>query len=229
MKKILSLIFVLITLLSISSLSAQMQQDANLIARYPHMGKQYTIAIQPLYIHNSSLRLDFEKRLNNSPAWLQIGLTSNILPKTTDDKYNNYWLILADEEFNELYGGTLDINYKRFFNRKETWYYAGGCSFSHYNIEYVDRYIRSFTEDGMVYHEFDYGPLKQVINKVGMNTFIGYQPPTTSFLFDVFMGLGYRYSFRKNDDLKHFNYSPFSFGYKGIVLIAGVRFGVKFK
>jgi hypothetical protein len=207
-----------------STLSAQ--NNFSLEERYPHLTKNYTIAIHPIYLYNGGMRLDVEKRIGNTPAWLQAGVTGHFLSRK-NDKYN-YWT-LAGGSVNYLLSGGLDLNYKRFFNKKESFYLAGGCSYSHYNIEYYDKYLVSYPEDNLVYYRYKYGNLKQNINKLGLNLLIGYQSPRPAFLFDIFAGLGYRRSFKKNKEIELFDDYMIAFGYSGVVFITGVRFGVKFK
>jgi hypothetical protein len=229
MKKFLSILCVAIMM--VSSISAQVS-DSNLADRYPHMRKQYTIAFQPLDLYNLGWRFDFEKRIPNTPAWIQISAVINSMPRTTYDqnhRYENDWILMDGDELNRLIGGGLHVNYKYFFNPKETWYYAGGCSYFHYNAEYYDRYLRSFSQDNLVYYMFDVDNFVQKINKFGVNTYIGYQSPRPTFLFDIYFGLGYRYSFRSDSNGRLFNQNMFGIGYRGFVIITGVRFGVKFK
>jgi hypothetical protein len=167
-------------------------------------------------------------RIKNTPSWIQIGASGYWLPRKHTDY--NYYYTITGEELNYLLGSGLDLNYKYFFNKKESWYLAGGCSYTRYNIEYIDRYWHSYTDKyGLVYMTNEHGSLKHGINKFGINTYIGYQIPKPTFLFDMFVGLGYKYSIRDNNKGKPFDDGMLSFGYKGVVFITGVRFGVKFK
>jgi hypothetical protein len=209
---------------SISTLSAQ--DNFNLANKYPHLERNYTIAVHPLYIFNGGLRLDFEKRLNNTPAWIQIGATGHHLERHTG--VYNYWFVPVGE-FNYLVGGGLDFNYKRFYNQKETLYYAAGGAFTHYYVEFAGQHLNQHIEDGLKYYTYEYDNRKQRINKLGLNLYLGYQSPRPTFLFDMFVGIGYRYSFRAYSENELFDNSMISLGYRGFVFITGVRFGVKFK
>jgi hypothetical protein len=227
MKKFLSILCA--SIMAVTSIQAQVPDLAD---RFPHLRKQYTIAFQPLYLYNLGWRLDFEQRIPDSPAWIQIGAVVNSMPRTTNDaghRYENDWFLLNGDELNRLIGGGLYLNYKYFFNRMETWYWSGGCSYSHYNIEYFDEYMRSYTEDNLVYHTYGVGNFKQNINKIGASTYIGYQSPRATFLFDIYIGAGYKHSFYSDPDGRLFNQGMIGFGYRGFVFITGVRFGVKFK
>jgi hypothetical protein len=228
------ILIALFTVMTVATLQAQDNQNNNynygynygLEERYPHLTKNYTIAFHPFSLFTGGMRFDLEKRIKNTPAWVQIGLTGNFLSRKTDN-YNNYFMISGDE-MNFMLGGCLNLNYKRFYNRKESLYFAGGCLYSHYNIEHAGRTLHSYIENDLTYYAFKYGNVKQKIDRFGLNAFLGYQSPRPTFLFDVFAGIGYRYSFRSNNQANPFNNSMVSLGYRGFVFVAGIRFGVKF-
>ncbi|MDR2382614.1 MAG: hypothetical protein LBD76_01870 [Prevotellaceae bacterium] len=223
--KIIFAMFAVMTLSTGVAQNSYLENNYSVENRYPHLKKNYTIATNPLYFFTGGMRFDLEKRIKNTPAWVQIGLTGHLLSR--EKGYYNNWYLISGDEMNYLLGGGLDLNYKRFLNRKESFYFAGGCSYSHYNIEYAGRYLRSYTEDALVYYTYEYSNIKQKIDKLGLSAFIGYQSPRPTFLFDIFAGIGYRYSFRKNKHAESFNNSMLSFGYRGYVFVAGIRFGIK--
>jgi hypothetical protein len=223
MNKILLTLFATLT---ISTLSAQIQEQT-VTEKRPHQTKKYTIATHPLYWYNAGVRLDFEMRIKNTPAWIQAGAVGYLVPRT--NRGYNHWIMISGDELNYLRGLGLDLNYKRFFNKAESWYFAGGCSYTRYKLEYIGKFWVKYIEDGLEYHTGKVGVLNQTINKFGLSSFVGYQNTNPTFLFDVFAGLGYRYSFKSNDLAKSFDNSMLSMGYKGVVFITGVRFGVKFK
>ncbi|MDR1895404.1 MAG: hypothetical protein LBR10_01270 [Prevotellaceae bacterium] len=193
--------------------------------KLPHLEMQYTAAMQPMYLFNSGIRLDFEKRIKRSPSWLQISPSVYWVPK--DDEYNSY--LMSGEELSGLFGIGLDLNYKYFFNPKESFYVAAGCTYTHYRINYRGDIWNSYTEYDLTYHTHEYGNAKQNINRAGLNTYIGYQIPTPYFLFDMYVGLGYRLSFRSDKFGERFDSSMISPGYRGVMFLTGVRFGCKFK
>jgi hypothetical protein len=243
MKKIFTTLF---ALLSILSATAQIRQDS-LAGKYPNRTTRFTIGTQPLYIFNTGVRFDFEMRIKNTPAWIQISTTGYWRPYLgysdyyyDDDGYRhdegydyddyNYEhnATIGEDDLNSFSGAGLEVNYKYFFNRPQTLYVAGGGSYTRYNIKYAEEYWRSYTEDGLEYLTREYGDIKQGINKFGANIYFGYQMPRPTFLFDVFVGIGYRHSFRTNAAGRPFNDTMLSLGYSGIVAIAGIRLGVKF-
>jgi len=224
MKKILILLSVL---LFMTSVSAQILIPENVPEKLPHQEKRFTIAAQPLYIFNNAVRLDFEMRIKNTPSWIQISPVGYLMPNINDDN-TEYWTFSGDG-LSSLRGGGLELNYKYFFNRIESLYVAAGGSYTHYNIGYSDYFMDKYTEDGLVYYIYKYGDIKQRINKWGLNTYFGYQIPKPGFLFDMFVGLGYRYSHKNNAVGRQFDDSMLSFGYSGPIFMTGVRIGVKFK
>jgi hypothetical protein len=223
MKKILAGLFAIMAALPLTAQSLETVAEKEL----PHLEKRFTIAAHPLYLHYNGLRLDVEKRIKNTPSWIQLGIAGHLMPES-DDGYN-YIFIPSGDEFNNLKGVGLELNYKRFVNRIETLYFAGGCSYSHYDVGYTDNFWNSYTEDGLTYMTRERGNIKQQINKLGISTYFGYQFPKPVFLIDLFIGLGYRYSFRSNSMARPFNDRMLSLGYRGFVFITGARLGVKFK
>jgi hypothetical protein len=222
MNKILNILY---ALLAISILPVQIQaQEQTIAGKLPHQEKKYTIATHPLYHFNSGVRFDFEKRIKNTPSWIQLGVAGYFMSNKSNE---SNWIIISGDELSYLRGIGLELNYKYFVNKKESLYFAGGGSYSHYNTKYMGTHLRSYIEDGLVYLAMDYGKIDQKINKLGINTYFGYQIPTPVFLFDMFVGLGYRHSFRTNDTAQLFNETMISLGYTGVVFITGVRFGVK--
>ena len=203
--------------------------------------KNFTIAIQPLQLFNWAWRLDFEARLGNSNGWLQFGPAIYSVDKSGGNEnpsyyyyedfyyYTNFWFDIGlREPFSKLNGYGLDINYKQFLNPSQFFYFAGGLSYTRINIKYFGRVFKDYIEDGLQYHESVSDFHTQTIKKFGVNAFLGIQIPNRSaFLCDMFWGLAYRHSFSDNKKYA-FNNTMFSFGYSGVVLLMGVRLGVKF-
>jgi hypothetical protein len=202
---------------------------------YSASQKKYTFAIQPFQAFNWAWRFDVEMRLGDGPGWLQFG--PSIYSATRDvhnPRYHFEGKYYSDyrthdsylrEPFSKLKGGGLDVNYKRFFNRERSLYLAAGLSYTRLKINYWGYEWENFTEDDLQYHEYRKGYHTQQIDRIGINTFFGYQIPTRSaLLFDMFTGIAYRHSFLEKDR-PCFNESQFSYGYTGPVFTLGVRLG----
>jgi hypothetical protein len=178
-------------------------------------------------------------RLGDGPGWLQFGPTIYYLDKTENkpdhfyDGNSYYWeygfYSYFREPFSKLKGGGLDVNYKRFLNPRRSFYMASGLSYTYFDINYYGAVgtWNDYIEDGLPYHEYTYkvGYHSQYINRISVNQFFGFQPPTRSaFLFDMFWGLSYRHCFMDKNK-PAFDSSPFSYGYSGLAFMMGIRLG----
>jgi hypothetical protein len=219
-------------------LHAQDASDDPYYQRYASSQKKYTFAIQPLQFFNSTLRFDYEMRLGDGPGWLQFGPAVYCSFKEDADRPNYYYdyyyydddyIDFLHEPYSKMRGGGLDVNYKRFINPARSFYLAAGLSYAYFNIRYWDRVWRDYTEDGLEYHEYGLDNRTQHINRLGINTYFGYQIPTRrAFLFDMFVGLAYRHSFADSGK-QPFNKYMFSYGYTGAVFLTGARIGFGLK
>ena len=210
---------------------AQVQVSEELPApRYLSTQKKYTVTIQPMHWFNWSWRFDFETRLKDGPGWLQFGPAFYWMNKDMKN-YQGDWNETRKSmhgPFSKLKGGGLDVNYKRFIDRRRGAYMATGLSYALFNIDYYGGRgeWKNYTEDGLPYHQFIYtvGTHTQTINRVGLNFLFGYQIPSPEiFILDLFGGISYRHAFL-DQSMWHFD-SLFSYGYTGPVLVIGFRFG----
>jgi len=225
-----------------SKLYAQDTSTDPFYDRYASTQKKYTFAIQPMQWFNWSLRFDFEMRLGDGPGWLQFGPAAYFLKNgdrndsphyiyDENDYFFNYWYhdISLREPFSKMGGGGLDVNYKHFINVSRSFYCAAGLSYTHFKIDYWGRAWNHYIEDGLQYHAYMLDYRTQHINRLGVNTYFGYQIPTRkAFLFDMFWGLAYRHSF-SDKNKPSFNETMISYGYTGIVFLTGVRIGFGIK
>ena len=207
---------------------------------YSSTQKKYTFAIQPMQWFNWAWRFDFEMRLGDSPGWLQFGPAVYAVKKHIDDdniryyyegndyRYVRRYYSISDllrEPFSEMKGGGLDVNYKRFFDSERSGYFAAGLSYTHFKIDYWGWGWDNYIEDGLQYHAYVLDYRSQHINRLGVNTYLGYQVPThNAFLFDIFLGLAYRHSF-SDKDKPALNRSRTSYGYTGMAYLMGMRIG----
>ena len=230
MKKILLLFTT--TLLCTSTILAQNEREDRKIEEQ----KTITFAFQPLQLFNAGgLHIDIEKRLGNSPSWLQLGITGYpfFLGSFDEDSsyegylYTDRWYLWG-HDFSYMGGINVNLNFKHFFNKAQSFYLAGGISYGYFNIKYWGNEWYSFQENGLEYHSIRYTKQQQEINKLGINTYFGYQIPNRSaFLFDMFVGLGYRYGIY-NEDRCEFDESILAPGYRGVTFLTGVRIGLKY-
>jgi len=223
------------------SIHAQDISDNSFQPRYLLTQKKYTFAIQPMQWFNWAWRFDFEMRLGDGPGWLQFGpaiYSGRRYEEDTNIRYyysgNKYYFtgwryIGLREPFSEMKGGGLDINYKRFINPERSSYFAAGLSYTHFKIDYWGWGWSNYIEDGLQYHAYILDYRSQHINRLGINTYLGYQIPTNSaFLFEIFCGLTYRHSF-SDKNKPAFNEHKISYGYTGTVFLMGMRIGFGLK
>ncbi len=227
----------LVAYFAVSGVYAQKKSDDSFDQPYLLTQKKYTVAFQPLQLFSWSLRYDFEIRLGEGHGWLQFGPAvyysleeesnhPHYYYSGGDYYYTDYWSYgNLREPYSKMRGGGLDVNYKRFVNPARSFYVAAGLSYTHFCIKYWGQYWSHYTENGLEYHEYGLDFQDQYINRIGVNTYFGYQIPTRgAFLFDMFIGLAYRHSI-SDKDKPAFDENMISYGYTGVAFTTGVRVG----
>lgn len=224
-----SIIHYIVLVFIVTSLASYTQLRAQDIPTAPGL-KKYTLAVQPFYLANLGLRLDFEKRIGKTNQWLQIGPTGYFSTSSSpsyNNSYKTYELLGATErDINRLLGGGLNVGYKKFFS-SDLLYWQAGVSYTHYSVKYPSREWVSFIEDEMTFHEYKELELRQKFNKVGANLLLGMQSSTQYVFLDAYVGIGYSYSFY-DANKAHFNDTMYGFGHRGLLFVAGLRFGLGF-
>jgi len=218
--------------LFVSNMQAQVKESP--APRYLSTQKKHTVTIQPTQWFNWGWRFDYEIRLNEGPGWLQVGPSFYWVTKESDS-FSGNWNDTRKgfhEPFKNLKGGGLDINYKRYIDRRRGAYVAAGLSYTLLNIDYYGgRGVwKDYMEDGLPYHQYTYtvGTHTQTINRFGMSYYFGYQIPSVEiFILDLFCGISYRHAF-SDKSMWRFD-KVFSYGYNGAVPMVGVRFGIGVK
>lgn len=203
--------------------------------QYTLTQKKQTFAVQPFQLFNNSLRFDYERRISDGPGWIQFGPAIYVASYENRDKYRYSYdgtiakhkgFISLREPYSEMLGGGLDINYKRFYDPKNSLYVACGLSCTYFDFKYLGWEWDDFIQDGLEYREYTKKYHNQHILRPGINCFMGYQVPSRhAFLFDMFWGFACRYSIA-DENKPAFNNYMFSYGYTGFVFITGVRFGI---
>lgn len=226
MKKILFVLAILFCVClsdSNHSLSAQEKEKKDVLYNY-------SIAVQPLYLVNGGLRIDFEKRLKDPRHMLQVSAIGYIHPRR-DDPYEHWESLLIDDYYdvNKLMGAGLAVDHKWFlFPKARFLYLSAGVSYTYFDVRYNGFKNISFVEDGLTFYETRYMELKQTFNKVGGNVCFGLQTaPRRPFFIDGYVGFGYSYSFY--DEKKFFiEDNMFNIGYRGLTFTTGIRIGYRF-
>ncbi|MDR1645215.1 MAG: hypothetical protein LBS05_05255 [Tannerellaceae bacterium] len=188
-----------------------------------------TLAIQPLYLLNNGLRIDYERQLCNPNQWLQISAIGYYIED--NDALWTYWDWSSSYGFNRAWGAGLEINYKYFPTERRQLYFSGGLSASHFNVgynEYQQQYD-IYMQDGLTYYEPQWvnRHLSQRFNRIGMNFYIGRQNrPSRRFLLDWYAGIGRAHSFYNEGRRSPERYYG-SLSYSGVTFTLGVRLGFR--
>jgi hypothetical protein len=193
---------------------------------------RFTIAIHPLQLADYSYGADFEMQLGNPDHWVQVSYLYHTLDNATDGNYtdDNYIITLfTDDEYVARYKGHgLGLSYKVFFHRQ--FYYSGGVAYTHLDVRYLEDQLHAYRdEDGLLFHEYLYDQeVAQRFNRLSANLRVGYQSTfRRAFFVDVYLGLGYAYSFF-DEDKRDYNNTIFSIGHRGAFPVGGVRLGFSF-
>lgn len=188
---------------------------------------KYTLAIQPFYMYNGGLRLDFEKQLDNPRNWLQLNIAGYYLPMR-ENSYEYWETPNSDfDNFSGLKGGGIGAAYKSIFYGTGI-YYSAGLNYAHYRVSYPSFEFVKYQEDGLTFYEGRETTINQIFNKFTSSLCIGVQSSLNrTFFFDTYLGLGYSYSFYDKNKWA-MNDNPWSFGHRGFHLTGGIRFGVAF-
>lgn len=198
-------------------------QYTNNMENYP----KYTLAVQPFYLDNGGLRFDVERQLNNPKNWLQLSISGFYLPHKNNRI--EYWKTSNSdyESFNKLNGLGTGLAYKSIFYSTSL-YYSAGLSYTHYRVTYSDSNYHRFMEDGLTFYEYYQSNQRQIFNKLTGSLCFGVQSSLNRIFFiDAYLGLGYSYSFY-DEKKKPFNDNMYGYGYRGLHVTGGVRFGITF-
>lgn len=171
------------------------------------------IAFHPFHLINNGIKIDYDRKVFDN-HWIQISPQFYASERTDNRDSRNYKELLGigASVFHRIYLG----------NRRPSLgtYFSYGFSYTHYNLKYDDDNPIA----GNLLAETD-------INKFGGDLIIGYQ--TKAFerlIFDVYAGLGVRYSDRnfRGNTQREFNKFMYDYGYTGNVLVLGIRIGFGF-
>ena len=183
-----------------------------------------SIAIQPLFLFIGAAKFDFELQ----PAKHRFGykLTTELYQMETKDTRNLDFL--DKKPYDKLRGFGLGLQQKYKFREKASSSYVSyGFTYRNQTIAYETEGFYPFQENGLTYYE--YGPIdkKVRLETILVNTTLGYQIISYNFMFDVYMGVGYKGPLTKVnfDGARRYDYSILSYAYEGFGVLAGIKFG----
>ncbi len=133
----------------------------------------------------------------------------------------------------------MNIYYKQFLSHSEkknssgssrtNAYFSVGPTYQRFNLVNVERIPVEFTENGIKYVRFEDNDIVTIVNKFGGNINLGLQFAFGKFLFDVYGGVGFRYSVdAEGNNFEQDSGYWVSFGYSGFLFDGGLRLGYYF-
>ena len=225
LKKKLSLVtkFTLLLLLSGASTYAQVQ-DKDSLDQKPAM----SLSVQPLFLISNAAKLDLEIQLPKRR--LGYIVSAEVYAGRVKD-IGFLEITSGDRPFDRISGFGLGVLQKHSFREGITSYYvAYGITYRHLKIDYETDGFSPYQQDGLNYYE--YGPLEKSkkINTLLLSTTIGYHRIMGRFVYDLYLGLGYKSPLEKVDfnGARDYNDSMPSFAYKGFGILAGIKLGFQF-
>jgi hypothetical protein len=183
-----------------------------------------SITLQPLYLFNSGLHIDYDRQIRG-PHWIQVGVTGYL--SEGDDIFETW--MLDGQGMKKAVGGGLELNYKYLFPRtKKRLYVAGGIFCSAFDVRKDQSYFREYIEDGLTFYEPGRKEFSGSIGTVEPAVRFAIQTrPYRRFFVDWYAGVGYRFSFYDKDLFFPSDHLP-GLTYGGTTLFVGFRLGPRF-
>lgn len=205
-------IYLIINILIIGNINAQIDTSRTLF-----------LSIVPQYLIIDGIRVDFDMKLKKyERSWLQVCpqiyySTENHFESVTDHK--------------DLFGLGADINHRIYAKsnfRYASFYLAYGPVLKYYTC--ISDYYRETTviENETEYIKYNKEDNRYHIFQTGFNVLLGLQIFTRKYLaLDFYGGVGMRHSFLNSKRIvDEFNKGILDYGYKGTLIVGGVRFGM---
>ena len=221
-----------VLLLFVGNITGQINQAKE---EYP----KQTISLQPFYLFNGGLRLEYERQLRSPREWVQINITGYHI--TSDSDFENYYstdMSVSNSNFddiNKVRGFGIGGGYKYFLTKMPEYHWNGlkpyvnaNLSYTHFNVHHPTWGYTPFKENGLTFYEYGYINKLSKFDRLNTSVNFGFQSSLFNlFYYDMFVGMGYSYSFYKKED-KAFTEGIYSYGYRGLQFNAGARIGVCF-
>ena len=180
------------------------------------------VSIVPQYAAISGIRIDYERKIKND-KWLLFA------PQLYLNKDGN-------NDYDEMTGLGMNVYYKLFLSHSKkknatgtsrtNIYFSAGPTFQHFNLTSIEEIPVEFIQDGATYIKFSSSEITTGINKFGANANFGLQFAFERFILDIYAGIGIRYAVDKDGNLMDFHNNDWlDYGYSGILLDGGIRFG----
>lgn len=183
------------------------------------------ITIVPQHILNNSIRIEWDKKLDNSNNWLIIAPELII-------KYDGAAEMLSHTDYNSVLGGGLNILMRNYIFTDISGkgiYYSYGAGYKHYNIETEDYLWGKSSTNNLNYYTRKKEIYDLSIHSFSIQCTAGYQMSLFDNLIgDAYIGAGMKFPIHKRPEgsFIKFNDSFNDYGYMGTYLVLGIRIGV---
>ncbi|MBN1185948.1 MAG: hypothetical protein JXB49_26945 [Bacteroidales bacterium] len=208
-------------------------QEGNEQVQVSTSKKNLLVSISPQHMIKSGLRVEIEPHLTGK-QWLTIA-PMIYLNHSNENQYNtDYEEFEYNNTYNKLTGAGIEINHKIFLYDKDLPsgpYFAYGLFYQHVYLEYEEYVYYPDIFEGLSVERYGIMDIKHNIDKVGTGFILGYHYPVENIIFfDLYVGVGIRYSFQdKNyESNREYSGSIIDFGYTGTLPLAGFKCGFVF-
>lgn len=174
--------------------------------------KKNIFSYVPINSFHNGLRFDYERQLRLETNWIvfspQVYFGQDQRESTS-----------IKNSYDAVYGGGIEVYHKHFHDNR-----APMGAYVMYGAKYNYFWVSFPSSEGSL-------PISESINRIGANIQLGVQYGNLNyFIFDIYMGLGVRYSFIEPHDNEVKNYSDawWDYGYRGVLLTGGVRIGIPY-
>ena len=196
-------------------------QEAESADSFP--GFKQAVFILPQYAIVSGIRVDYERKLKGGKNWIVFApqLYANRNGYDRFDSFNGFGLNAYYKKF---------LSHSRSLNQNETSrtniYFSTGPVFQYFNMKSIEEIPEEYVEDGVEYIRFNSQEHSTKIYRVGADANFGMQFIFNRFSLDFFGGIGIRFALDEDGKtMEYFNDYWTDFGYSGILLTGGIRFG----
>lgn len=182
-----------------------------------------SVAVQPLYAISNAGKFDIE--LQNSASRFAYIISPEIYGGSLRDvsPFQNQVGVNKDR----LSGFGIGLLQKYYVNESKRPYVAYGLTYRYQTIAFEAEGYDTFEKNGLTYYQ--YGPIKDKwkINSFLISTVIGYQKIKHDFLYDVYLGFGYKKPSveSKYPEARKYDEGVYNFAYTGLVYHMGFKIG----
>jgi len=195
------------------------------------------IALVPQYALYRGIRVDIERRLKGGDHWFVFAHQFYL-----DVENSTYYYNEGDYgDYESMVGVGLNIYFKTiaFKSRKinaisglprQSIYLQAGPNFQYFSLQNEEEVATPFTDiNGTTYFLFNQETVNKSIYRFGAVVDFGWQLAFDRFLFDLYLGMGIKYSLDGEGNLiKDSNTQWVRPTFSGILLDGGLRFGLFF-